>query len=249
MHPALQHIDHRPWPLPDRPWIMRMSWVDLLFAHWPVPADVLRSYIPRSLDIDTFDGQAWLGLVPFRMEDVAPRAVPALRGISVFPELNVRTYVVAEDRPGVWFFSLDAASRLAVFGARTFFHLPYHFAEMRCARDGEAIRYSSVRRDSRSPQGAHFDAFYQPEGEVFHAVRGSFEHWLTERYCLYCVGSANRLYRGHVHHRPWPLQRARCSIERNTMSELTSGTPAALHFSRRIDVVAWGLESVPSRKK
>src|SRR5262245_20685303 len=109
---------HRPWPLPQRPWAMGMHWHDLLFAHWPVKVESLRPLVPSELAIDTFDGQAWLGVVPFRMTAVRPRICPSLPGLSAFLELNVRTYVTAEGKPGVWFFSLDAASRLAVRAAR-----------------------------------------------------------------------------------------------------------------------------------
>src|SRR5262245_10075958 len=122
--------EHRPWPLPGRPWVMAMRWHDLLFAHWPVDPAVLRPLIPASLQIDTYDGQAWIGVVPFRMTGVRPRFVPPLPGLSAFAEINVRTYVTIEQKPGVWFFSLDAANRLAVWAARLSYHLPYCFARI-----------------------------------------------------------------------------------------------------------------------
>src|SRR6266508_3536850 len=121
---------HRPWPLPQRPWIMRMQWHDLLFMHWPVNRDALRRYIPPRLEIDTFDGSAWIGVVPFRMSGVVPRLLPPVPYLSAFPELNVRTYVSAEGKPGVWFFSLDAGNPIAVEAARDVFHLPYYNAQM-----------------------------------------------------------------------------------------------------------------------
>src|SRR5690349_6710130 len=130
MHPSLRKLDHRPWPVPSRPWIMAQNWHELLFAHWRVPVEAVRPLVPQGLEIDLFAGDAWLSVVPFRMSGVRLRGTPALPWLSSFPELNVRTYVCAEGRPGVWFFSLDAASRLAVGVARAWFHLPYFNARM-----------------------------------------------------------------------------------------------------------------------
>src|SRR5215216_4089390 len=137
---------HRPWPLPQRPWALRMDWHDLLFMHWPISSAALRPYIPPRLDIDAFDGSAWIGVVPFRMRRVGPRLMPPLPFISAFPELNVRTYVSAEGKPGVWFFSLDAGNPIAVEGARDFFHLNYYFARMRCQSEAGMLRYYSRRQ-------------------------------------------------------------------------------------------------------
>src|SRR5437867_5100192 len=124
----LNQTSHRPWPLPSRPWVTTMRWHDLLFLHWPVRPEIIRPLIPNGLELDTFDGAAWIGVVPFRMTGVRLRWLPPLPGISAFPELNVRTYVRVRDRPGVYFFSLDAGSRTAVAMARAWFHLPYFHA-------------------------------------------------------------------------------------------------------------------------
>src|SRR5688500_17865980 len=121
----VEHTAHRPYPMPEVPWIMTQSWHDLLFAHWPVKAEALRELVPPGLELDLFDRQAWLGIIPFHMTNVAPRGVPALPWVSAFPELNVRTYVRVGDRPGIFFFSLDAGNPLAVTMARTLFKLPY----------------------------------------------------------------------------------------------------------------------------
>ena len=142
---------HRPWPLPRSPWVMTQRWHDLLFAHWSVPARELRERIPPALELDLFEGRAWVGIVPFRMSGVRLRACPPLPGTSAFLELNVRTYVKHADRPGVWFFSLDAESALAVRAARRGFHLPYFDAEMRLAEEAGAIRYRSERTHSGAP--------------------------------------------------------------------------------------------------
>src|SRR5690349_6818644 len=179
MHPALAQIGHRPWPLPREAWTWRQSWRDLLFAHWPVPAETLRPLVPRGVEVQEFDGTSWIGVVPFRMTGVMRRPLPDVPGVSAFPELNVRLYVTRDGKPGVWFLSLDATNPLAVWAARRFFFLPYHRARMSLTRLGGAIQYRSSR------PGAELKASYQPISEPYLAAPGSLEHWLTERYCLY----------------------------------------------------------------
>ncbi len=218
-----------------------MTWHDLLFAHWALDPAVLRSLVPAALALDTFDGRAWLALAPFRMSDVAPRGVPAVPGLSAFAELNVRTYVTLGGKPGVLFFSLDAASRAGVEAARLVYHLPYYRAAIDVAADADGVRYGSRRTDRRGAAAA-FRARYAPTGPVARAQPGDLEHFLAERYCLYAVGGRERIYRADIHHAPWPLQPAEAAIEVNTM---TAGLGVALHgpplchFARRLDVVAW----------
>lgn len=236
---------HRPWERPRRPWSLAMRWHDLAFLHWPVDPAVLRAGIPAGLEVDTFDGRAWLGVVPFRMSGVRPRVVPAVPGVSAFPELNVRTYVSAEGKPGVWFYSLDVTKRLAVVLARTFFHLPYNRARMAVGDDGDWIDYSSARVEGG--ETLELDARYRPAGPC-DASDGSLDAWLTERYCLYAADAAGRVFRGDIHHERWPLERAEVEIRRNTMlapfgSDVGRGEPIA-HFARDLDVVAWGLRRV-----
>jgi uncharacterized protein len=241
MHPSLKFVEHRPWALPEGPWIMAQSWHDLLFAHWEVPVAKMRDLVPRGLEIDTFGGRAWIGVVPFRMSGVRLRGTPALPGLSAFPELNVRTYVKAAGKPGVWFFSLDAANRIAVEVARTWFHLPYFFARMKACRNGEQINYSSRRNDRRG-SGEWLEAQYEPLGECFHPQPGTLEYFLTERYCLYAVRKDGALLRGEIHHRPWALQPAQAAFDENTMAEALAvsiqGEPL-LHFSKLQEVVVW----------
>ena len=243
MMEIFKHTAHRPWPLPCGPWIMKQEWHDLLFAHWAVPAEALRPVIPPGLEIDTFGGRAWLGVAPFRMAGVRMRGTPAIPGFSRFPELNVRTYVVRDGKPGVWFFSLDAANAIAVWGARTFFHLPYFLAEMSCAEESGWIRYES-RRKGRGGSPASMRARYRAIGEMFHPQPGSIEHFLTERYCLYTADGKRRIIRCEIHHPPWPLQLAQAAIEENTMAAGAGITiaelkPELLHFSRQQEVVVW----------
>jgi uncharacterized protein YqjF (DUF2071 family) len=241
----LEQREHRPYPLPDRPWHMTMSWLDLLFAHWSFPAASIRALLPAKLELDTHDGLAWVGVVPFRMRNVGPRGLNWLPGVSAFPELNVRTYVVHEGKPGVWFFSLDAASKLAVRAARIGFHLPYFDAKMRCDEHQGWIDYSSERCHAGVPAGV-FAGRYRPVGEIYRSAPGTLEHWLTERYCLYATDRRGRIRRGEIHHVPWPLQPAEAEIQTCTVTEAWGirlvGEPQTLHFVRRLDVIGWMLE-------
>lgn len=224
---------------------MTQSWHDLLFAHWRVDAADMRRAVPAPFDLDLFDNDAWLGVVPFRMTNVGMRGVPAVPWVSAFLEINVRTYVRMAGRPGVYFFSLDAARWLAVGAARTVLNLPYYAATMSLEPRGEVLHYTSARR-ARPP--ARFEASYEPVGAPFTAAPGSIEHFLTERYCLYHHARQGRPYRLDIHHRPWRLQAARAAIETNTMAAASGltldGAPALLHFARRQDVVAWAPASV-----
>lgn len=242
MHPALADVSHRPWPPPRQPWVMRQQWHDLLFAHWPISVETVRPLVPQPLTIDTIDGATWLGVVPFRMADVAPRWTPAVPGFSAFPELNLRLYVTYRGRPGVWFLSLDAANAVAVWVARRFFHLPYEHADMAIAPGGEGVAYRSVRRGA---EPVMFEGRYGPDGDAFVAEPGSLDAWLTERYCLYAQAPDGTLYRGEIHHAPWPLQPAWAEIDRNDLARphglALDGPPPHLLFASRLDVVVWPL--------
>jgi uncharacterized protein YqjF (DUF2071 family) len=238
---VLEDIAHRPWPMPGAPWLMTQTWHDLLFAHWPVDADLLRKIVPAVFPLDLFDGQAWLGIVPFSMTNVSPRGVPSLPRVSAFPELNVRTYVRVDDKPGVYFFSLDAGSGLAVQTARTLLNLPYYSATMAVtSRDGW-VDYRS-RRERDAPN-AVLEASYRPIGAPFRALDGTLEHFLTARYCLYNLDRGGTPYRLEIHHPLWPLQTAEAAFSRNTMAAAAGislpPTPPLLHFSKRQDMVAW----------
>ena len=243
-HQIINDLSHRPWPAPSGQWLMTQSWHDLLFAHWPVDERALREKLPAGLQLDTFDGQAWVGIVPFRMTNVAPRGVPPIPFVSAFLELNVRTYVTLHDKPGVYFFSLDASSSLAVAAARTLFHLPYFAATMSVDAQGGRFVYASSRQ-TRMDGAAEFAATYRPIGSVQKPQPGSLEYFLTERYCLYTVDRQFRAKRLEIHHPPWPLQVAEATIAVNTMADAAGirlpSTEPLLHFVRRQDMVAWAM--------
>ena len=223
---------------------MGQTWENLLFAHWRVPVETVRALVPAGVEIDTFDGSAWLGITPFRVDALRLRGLPPAPGVSRFLELNVRTYVKRGDRPGIWFFSLDAASRLAVEAARRSYRLPYHQARMRAERRGDSIQYESTRIGSPARPYV-FSGRYRPTGPAAPAPAGSLAYFLAERYCLYTVHES-RVHRADIHHAPWPLQPATAEIELNTMApdgiELPDDLPL-LHFSARQDVVIWPLDA------
>jgi uncharacterized protein len=237
---VVERTSHRPWPMPDRPWVMTQTWHDLLFAHWPMDPAVLRPIVPRFFDLDLFAGDAWLGIVPFTMSNVSARHVPSLPWLSAFPELNVRTYVTASDKPGVLFLSLDAGNALMARAARLAFNLPYHPASMRVVRTEDGILYESFRS---SRGNAEFVATYRAEGPADVPAPGSLADFLTGRYCLYHVDRHGRPYRLEIHHDPWTLQSVDVEITRNTMAAangLTLPRVAPLcHYARRQDMVGW----------
>jgi uncharacterized protein len=237
----MQEVAHRPWPVPAGPWVMAQSWHDLLFAHWPVDVAVMRPLLPPQLQVDTFEGSAWCAVVPFRMTGVRLRGTPVLPWLSAFPELNVRTYVTCDGKPGVWFFSLDAGNALAVAIARAWFHLPYFRARMICVEREGWIHYQS-ERTHRGPPSGSLEGRYRPIGRVFFAQNGTLEYFLTERYCLYTTDERGGIIRGEIHHPPWPLQRAEAELAHNSMAEslgIALVLRPLLHFARRQDVLVW----------
>lgn len=198
---------------PDQPVLMHQNWHHLLFLHWEVPPQELQALIPPELTVDTYDGKAYVGLIPFTVTGARPVLTPPLPWISNFHEINVRTYVHHKGRnPGVWFFSLDASSAIAVAAARAAYKLRYFHSQIECNATSEAmptIDFKAHRTDPQSPSPANATLKYQPmEGIVTHAQVGSLEHFLIERYILYATDEAHRLHRARVHHQPYPVQRA-----------------------------------------
>jgi hypothetical protein len=223
------------------PWVMTQRWNDLLFLHYAVSAEALRPLVPEFLTLDTYYKSAWVSVTPFWISHLRPPGVPSLPWISHFSEINVRTYVSYEGKPGVYFFSLDASNLSAVWGARIFYRLPYWQASMKVeGRGGALLRYRSKRQ--HGPKPAELCLSYGPASKSFHARPGSLPHFLSERYCLYSY-SRKRLYRGEIHHLPWDLQEASLELEQNTMAQ-TAGIelptrPDAVHFSRELKVLFW----------
>lgn len=242
---GLAETEHRPWPLPARPWLMGQTWYSLLFAHWAVRPEALRPLIPKPLELDLRDGQAWVGVTPFVVGGLRIRGTPPLPWLSRFPELNVRTYVDYGAHPGIYFFSLDAARLAAVAAARRAYRLPYFHAKMSARHQGGNVHYESERIDPSGPP-AKLRACYGPTGPRLPVDDGSLERWLAERYCLYVVDGRGRVLRADIHHPPWPLQPAGATIELNTMARplgLELGSDPLLHYSARQDTLIWPLEA------
>jgi uncharacterized protein len=216
--------------------VMRQSWLDLTFIHWRYNAATIRSLIPPGLELDSFDGACWVGLVPFRIVDVSFPYAPAVPWLSSFPETNVRTYVVdASGQPGVWFFSLDAARLLAVAAARLVYGLPYVWANMSVKTTETAVRY-------RSHRVLQPELCCEAEVELGEAVEtpDRLTAFLTARFRLYAERNG-RLLTAPIYHLPWPLQKARLNrLQQNLVQ--AAGLPAPygdplVHFSRRVDVL------------
>lgn len=256
----LSQTGHRPYPVPVRPWRLRQRWNDVLFAHWPIRPATMAALLPRGVELDTFEGSAWAGVVPFWMDQVATRIAGdqtfTVPSTGSFKELNLRTYVRSPrtGKRGVFFFALDCDSPLSVIGARVLFHLPYYFARMRhrvlaSATDPAApyaIAYRSRRILDFTRPAVRFDAVYHPVAPPLPpAAPGSLEHFLTERYCLF-TPSRGRILRGDIHHLPWPLQPAAAEFRLNTLLAgyglALPGTPPVLHYARHLDVFLWSLE-------
>jgi len=229
---SLDQTAHRPWPVKEEAWVMGQTWQRLLFAHWRVPHDVLRPHVPKSLELEQWDGSAWLGITPFRVAGLRLRGLPPLPLASSFYELNCRTYVRRDDRPGIWFFSLDASSRLAVEAARRTYRLPYRLARFDVDDD------FAVRRHGTS---ARFQAGYEGRGPVEPAQPDTLEYFLAERYCLYAGDGA---LRAEIHHPPWPLQAADAHVEQAGISPVPLDGEPICHFAARQDVVVWRPERI-----
>ena len=238
---SLASIEHRPWSLPPRPWMMGQTWKDLLFAHWAVPAEKIDRLLPDPLRPHLYEGSAWLGITPFVVSGLRLRGVAPLPWLSWFPELNVRTYVEVDGKAGIYFFSLDTARRPAVFAARRGYRLPYYHARMRAERAAMGIRFDSTRVDVDGP-AAEFHATYRSSGIKAH---DPLARWLAERYCLYVVAAQHgAVLRGEIHHPPWPLEEAEGELAAQGMATplgLRLEGPPLLHYSARQDVVLWAL--------
>lgn len=236
---TLDEVAHRPWPLPDAAWVQGQTWCDLLFAHWRVPAEALRRVVPPVLPLhEDAEGGTWLGVTPFAVHGLHARGTPPLPWVSHFPELNVRTYVELDGKPGIYFLSLDAARRAAVIAARRTYRLPYFHARMRVAKTGARVDYDSVRIDAAG-RPARFRGSYAPTGA---STGDPLARWLAERYCAYTLDGDGRPLRIDIHHPPWPLQPASGELDAQGMADQVGirleGEPL-LHFSARQDTLIW----------
>jgi uncharacterized protein len=244
----LRHPAHRSEPLPAGPWIMAQTWHNLLFAHWPVARDALRPLVPANLAIDTFGGQAWLGIVAFRLSGIRLRGFPEIGWLSHFPEINVRTYVTLDGKPGVLFLSLDADNRAAIALAKPWFRLAYQAARIEHRPLVNGGYTFTARRTGRTGPPAAFAATYRTTAPAFIAAPGTLAHWLTERYCYYSPGPRGRIYRCDIHHPAWLLQPAEAEITENTLALAHGlclpGTAPLLHYAHYMQTAIWPVRRV-----
>ena len=252
MREFLVRTSHKPRPFPAGRWAITQRWNDLLFAHWPIPVVLVEALLPEWLEADTCQGSAWLGAVPFWLDRIKIRGIPALPGLRSFPDLNLRTYV--RDRltgtPGIYCFSFDSSNLLAVALARAAFHLPYQLAEMRFERRSEReFAFYSRRRFSRP--AVIFKARYRSLGPTRKTVEirpGSLEYFFSERNCIFSTNRAGQAIRANLHHIPWPLEEADAEIERNDLADAVGialpRMEPVLHYSRRLAVYIWPAELV-----
>ena len=236
---SLRETEHRPWPLPTGRWLIAQTWEDVLFAHWRVPAADVQQLLPEGLTVDELDGSAWLGFNAFRVESVRLHGALPVPWVSSFPQLNVRTYVTAGRKPGIWFFSLDTPSALAVETARLVYRLPWRQSRLTIGARGSRLDYSTTRGGGKA-----FSARVSPGGGAEPAAPGSLEHFLVERYCLY-LREGRHLARAELHSRPWLLERAAGAVDLNTMVptglELPD-EPPVLHVARVQDALSWATQ-------
>ena len=257
----LYSVEHRPWLPPDAPWLLSQSLNDLLFAHFAIDKATLRRLVPDVFTLDLYDGIAWLTISPFSSSHARPKGIPPLPGLSFFSQMNVRTYVTVEGKPGLYYFSADASNLSAVWFARVFFRMQYWHAsiEMKSRNvetlDAEnremerAIHFRSKRLHGPSARdgAAKFEAVYSAASRAERARRGSLDEFLTERYCMYSW-NRRRIYRTEIHHQPWPLQQASTQIIANSVADplgLSLPTePDLCHFSRSLKMLVWAPERV-----
>jgi uncharacterized protein YqjF (DUF2071 family) len=246
------HIARDPHPMPPGRWLISQRWNNLLFAHWPVPASSLAPLIPEGLQVDTFQGSAWLGIMPFWMDRVKVRGLPPIPGARSFPDLSLRTYV-SEERTGtqgVVCLSLDASNLLAVGAGRAFYRLPYHWAKMRLEQRTEReFSFYSRRRFAGRP--VVFKARYRglgPSKKLAESRPGTLEYFLIERYCLFSTNLDGQPIRANLHHTSWPLEEAEAEIEQNDLADVLGlrlpDQEPVLHYSRELAVYVWPAELV-----
>ncbi|WP_160118374.1 YqjF family protein [Bacillus sp. V59.32b] len=239
MYKEFKELEHRPYALPSSPWVLTQVWRDLLFMHYPLSPDLIKSYIPRRLELDTFQNEAWISIIPFRITNMRARGLPPIPFINSYLELNVRTYAIYKGIPGIYFFSLDADHPLAVLGGRTVTGLPYKQATMSYQKNGKDIEFASHRIDGSEK----LKVSYRTGPILFEPLPGSIDHWLLERYCMYsCRGDV--LLRGDIHHDKWKVTTAESSTKTNTMVSFLPGEPPLLHYSSRRRFFVYPLKKV-----
>lgn len=236
----LAAVAHRPWIMPSRSWAYYQEWNNALFLHWKVSPKELEGLIPDGLELDLFDGNAWVSLVPFTMEKIRPRGLPPFAPISNFHEINLRTYVVLDGKPGVYFLNIEASKYSSAVLAKAFSGLPYKKATMQRRQEGAKLYYTSEDEE----KGIAFSVDFEIGKRKVDST--ALDLWLTERYCLY-LDKLDQLARYEIQHKPWDLNEVRIGSLK-TIYPLgaldLSRAPDCMHYSKGVEVVAWDKEQL-----
>ncbi|MBS4197060.1 YqjF family protein [Lederbergia citri] len=242
---VLKITEHRPYPIPSKYWIMRQKWRDVLFMHLPIKPEKLQPYIPSAVEIDTFEDYAWLGVIVFKIDGIFPRGFPPVSIRPAFPEINLRTYVRCNDKPGIYFLSLDVDDWTSCSLAKRWLHVPYHPAKISFQKIEQSYHFES-NRNHHIPiicKGS-----YTPKSEIFYPENMTLDHWLTERYCFFSHNQKSNVYCLDIHHHPWPLQRAEATIHSNDLCrpfnfDFENETPI-FHYSQGVDALIWNIKKI-----
>lgn len=235
----LKQTEHRNYPLPKGKWIGMQDWKHLMFVHFPVYPAFVEHLLPEGLELDTINEEAWISIVPFKVDKLRIRKLPPLPFLYPFSEVNVRTYVKKDGIPGVYFFSMDAANLLAVTGAKIA-GLPYFHAKVKLKRRAKKYYFKSVRK---SEEKEIFKATYKPSGKLFYPEEGTIDYWLMERYALWAYHN-DVLIRGDIHHKQWKIQHADVIIDKETLTSAYLPNNAFLseplaHYAKSKRVLIW----------
>lgn len=243
MNKAFLDTRHRPFPLPDKKWLMTQTWENLLFCHWPVEYDVIRQHVPAELELDTYEGRCWIGIIPFQVNKMRLRKMPPVPYLRTYLELNVRTYVSYKGVPGVYFFTLDADKSLAVLGGKVGALLPYREAKIKMTKKRGFVHFES---DACGPDWmkGKLKLHYQPVSRAYSPSADSLEYWLFERYCFFTIGKKN-IYRGDIHHTRWKIEQANVLMEEvpSYLNDIATHPPVC-HYSHKKQAFMWMLSKL-----
>jgi uncharacterized protein YqjF (DUF2071 family) len=244
---VIQRNAWRPIPVPQRTWASYQSWDNLLMCHWPIDPALLRPQVPAELELDLFDQQAWIGLIPMLMGEIRLRDLGGIPGEAQFPELNFRTYVRYGGRAGVYFFDVYAHALLADIGARLFFHTPYLPAEVQFDQTDDGGFHFKSHRELSFPPHAKFEATYRPKGDPFQCKPGSIQEFHAERYSAFARTFTGAIVRGDLIHDPWEIQEVDAEIQENTVLagagfDLPLMAPN-VHYAKGVQTVLWTFEA------
>jgi uncharacterized protein YqjF (DUF2071 family) len=241
---AVMSRDHLPFPMPDRSHALVQEWRNLSFLHWEVDVERLKPHIPNGLEIDLFEGKAYVGTIPFQMKNVRPRLLPALPGISTFPEFNIRTYVKRNGKAGILFLTLDAQSRITCWYAPRTYGLPYRYAKCQLKITDDKYYWKS----KRSSDGVELEGECIATGGKRQAEKGTLEEFLFERYALY-TEHEGKLNMAYTLHEPWTFRDAKAKVVNNSLTDsydlgIDVMNPQYVHLSEGVYVHTWSIERV-----